>query len=129
MMRRHFLPKLGCISIALILTACVQTPPPQARHIDIASHVVGVNHAIQINTIRAIYPIEGLKIQVEARNHEGERNVLYYRIRWLDRNGMMMGQYQPWQSESFDGGQTSVISAQAPSNQTADFKLEIKPDY
>ena len=117
------------LSIALVVTACVNNPPTQAKSIDISSHVVGINHAIQVNNIRAIYSLEGLKVQVEARNHEGERNVLYYRIRWLDQNGMMMGQYLPWQSESFDGGQTSVFSVQAPSNQTADFRLEIRPDY
>lgn len=116
-------------SSSVIFVSCAQIPPPQPVNIEPSGHVIGHVHAVQITKIRALQENNLLKVQVEVLNNRGTRDVLYYRVRWLDKNGMMIGHYDPWRAETFEGGQSSVVGFVAPSKQIADFRLELKPDY
>lgn len=144
--RRHpafaFLTAMVC---ALLLAGCAHKPrpdhhvvtqtvnlktePAQTRVIDPKSRVIGEAHSFRVTQMRSTTIDNLLRVQVEVLNDRGRRDVLYYRVRWLDQTGVMQGQYEPWQTESFEGGQSSLISFEAPADKAADFRFEIKPQY
>lgn len=143
-MTRLFIPILGIFSTYL-LVACTHTPPPdnhivtqivnlktapeQAREIDPVSRVIGEAHSFHVKKMRSTTIDNLLKVQVEVLNDRGRTDILYYRVRWLDQTGMMQGQYDTWQTESFEGGQSSIINFEAPADKVTDFRFEIKPQY
>ena len=133
------------LATVLLLSACSQTPPAdnnivteyvnlktepqQARDIDPTSRVIGESHAFHVTKMRSTTNNNVLKVQVDVLNDRGRGDILYYRMRWMDLTGMMQGQYAPWETERFEGGQSSVLSFQAPADQVTDFRLEFKPQY
>lgn len=134
------------IAFTIILCGCAhQSPPPdhqlvtekttlksepqQAVNIDQKGRVTGEARSFRVTKMRTITVNNKLRVQVEVLNDRGRRDVLYYRMRWLDEAGEMIGQYEPWQTESFEGGQSSVLVLDAPSGKPADFRFELKPQY
>jgi uncharacterized protein YcfL len=139
-MRPIRLPLLACT--ALMLTACQSSPAPefvvqepavdlhtqagQVAVIDPKSRVVGTANAIKVITLKTITDSNRLLVEATLRNERGRRDILYYRLRWLDSAGVMLGQYEPWLTESLDGQQQAVITATSPYPHAADFRLEIR---
>lgn len=107
----------------------LKTEPRQAREIDPVSRVLGNANAFEVKSIRTTTTVDALNVQVELLNNRGRRDVLYYRLRWLDETGMQVGQYDTWSTESFEGFQKSVLSFRAPDPRITDFRFEIKPKY
>lgn len=138
------LKTISVVFVAFILYACSNTPPDNhlvKQNIDLILHhqdvrdvapesrVVGTAHAFIVKKIRTSTENDLLKVQVEVLNNRGLSDLLYYRAQWLNQAGIMQGQYEPWQTERFEGGQISIISLIAPQAQIKDFRFEIKPQY
>jgi len=61
-------------------------------------------------------------------NDRGRRDVVNYRVRWLDPNGMTISQYDPWETVALEGHDQSVLSVTAPTISATDFRIELKPN-
>jgi uncharacterized protein YcfL len=59
-------------------------------------------------------------------NDRGRRDVVNYRVRWLDPNGMTVSQYDPWEALALEGHEQSVLSVTAPTPAATDFRIELK---
>ncbi len=110
-------------------TVTIKTEPRQAVLINPKDRVIGESRSFKVVKMSSITVDNKLRVQIEVLNDRGRRDILYYRMRWLDEVGSMIGQYEPWQTESFEGGQTAVINFEAPYVKAADFRLELKPQY
>ena len=106
----------------------LKTEPGEARVIvNPATYVVGADNSFEVKNIRTTTSSDQLNVQVEILNNRGRRDVLSYRIRWLNEQGMQVGQYDAWANEGFEGFQKSLLTFSAPRNVASDFRFEIKP--
>lgn len=104
----------------------LHTQPGQVAVIQPASRVVGTANAIQVIGLKTITDGSRLLVEATLRNDRGRRDIVYYRLRWLDSAGVMLGQYEPWATESLEGLQQAVITVTSPHPHAADFRLEIR---
>lgn len=108
----------------------LKTEPTKALQItDPASHVVGVANSIRVTRIITSSANNLLYVQAEIQNERGRRDVLDYRIRWLDANGVQVAQYDPWAAASLEGKESSLLNFTAPRIEATDFRIEIKAHY
>lgn len=107
--------------------ATLKTKPEEVRIIQPGTYVLGKANAVEVKDIRAITLGDQLEVQATLFNNRGRRDIIYYRMRWLDKAGVMVGQYAPWESETLEGFQSSVLTLKAPSPLITDFRIEIRP--
>lgn len=128
--------------LGVVLAGCQSRPAPevtiqepavdlhtkagQVAVIQPASRVVGSANAIRVTGLKTITDSTKLVVEATLKNERGRRDILYYRLRWLDNAGVMLGQYEPWSTEALEGFQQAVVTATSPYPQAADFRLEIR---
>ena len=142
------LSHLRCLFLTsvLVLAACAaQTPQPQtiriidhqenlktepmkALLVDVAPKVVGKANDVGVREIRTQTINGRLIVDFVLVNDRGRRDVVNYRLRWLDPNGMAVGQYDPWETVALEGHEQSVLTVTAPTQAATDFRLELKPN-
>ena len=71
---------------------------------------------------------EILVVQTELRNNSKYDRTIYWRYRWFDKNGMLVGEEGVWNPLLVYGEQTQWIRGTAPSPKADDFKLEISAE-
>lgn len=104
----------------------LHTKPGQVAVIQPESRVVGTANAIKVVSLKTITDGDKLIVEAGLKNDRGRRDILYYRLRWLDNAGVMLGQYAPWSTEALEGFQQTVITVTSPYPHAADFRLEIR---
>lgn len=105
----------------------LKTQPTEVRIIKPSGYVLGQANAVEVRELRAITRGDRLEVQATLFNNRGRRDIVLYRMRWLDRAGVRVGQYSPWDSETLEGFQSSVLTFRAPSALMTDFRIEIRP--
>jgi uncharacterized protein YcfL len=127
----------GCAShrdepVAVVVTPemNLKTEPTKALQIsDPASRVVGTANNIRITRIITSSTNNLLYVQAEFLNDRGRRDVVDYRVRWMDANGVQVAQYDPWVAASLEGKESSLLNFTAPRPEATDFRIEIKSHY
>jgi len=105
----------------------LKAPAPTAYQVNQPlSKVVGASNKIQVLNILTSTVDSKLFVQIEILNNRGRRDVLDYRMRWLDSYGMQVVPYEPWSTASFEGKESSVLTFRAPRANVTDFKFELK---
>jgi len=119
------------ISAALTLTACATEPlpPPAPNSIPAKVEQLGEMSYLQVSNITATKRNHLMAIQAEILNTDSNNQQLYYRFKWLDKNGMVIGDDEAWQPLLVYAGQTQTINALAPSMLATDFRILVSsPD-
>lgn len=114
-------------TIVVPANTTLKTQPAEVRLIRPGGYILGKANAVEVRELRAITVGDRLQVQATLFNNRGRPDQVYYRMRWLDRAGMMVGQYAPWDSETLEGFQSSVLTFTAPAAQITDFRIEIRP--
>jgi uncharacterized protein YcfL len=104
----------------------LRTEQDQARLVDPSMKVVGSVNKIAVKEIRTRTLNNRMIVDFSIHNDRGLRDVINYRVRWLDPNGMMVTQYDPWETIALEGHEQSVLSLTAPTTTSSDFRIEIK---
>ena len=113
------------------LFACATTPPPPPAPNSIPAKVeqLGEMSYLQISNIIATKRNHLMALQAEVFNSDSNNQQLYYRFKWLDRNGIVIGDDEAWQPLLVYAGQRQTINALAPSPQAVDFRIMVSsPD-
>jgi uncharacterized protein YcfL len=115
---------------ALTLTACATPlPPPAPNSIPTKVEQYGQMEYLQVSNIIATKRNHLMAIQAEILNTDSDNQQLFYRFKWLDRNGMVVGDDEAWQPLLVYAGQKQTINALAPSPQATDFRILVSsPD-
>ncbi len=66
-----------------------------------------------------------LAVQLEVKNSQNSNQQLYYRFRWLDDAGFVVGGEEAWKPLKFIGLQKQIIDTVAPVQSAVDFRLEV----
>lgn len=70
-----------------------------------------------------------LAVQLEMQNQDKGDQQLYYRFRWFDDAGFVVGGEEVWKPLKFIGLQKQIIDTIAPVPNAVDFKMEVNsPD-
>lgn len=91
-----------------------------------SAKVVGSANSVVVKGIRALTINGILRVDALLFNDRGRRDIVNYRLRWLDKKGMMFGQYGSWEVIALDGKQQCILSFRAPSDEVTDFRIELK---
>jgi uncharacterized protein YcfL len=106
----------------------LKTEKNQARFVEPATKVVGQANNVIVREIRVQTIAGKMIVDYVFLNDRGRRDVINYRMRWLDPNGMVVSQYDPWETMALEGHEQSVLSVTAPTPVATDFRIEIKPN-
>lgn len=114
------------------LAACQTTQPDRIMTLDEffappGDRVVSTADSIVVRGIRSKFISEGyLKADFKMYNNRGRRNVINYRVQWLDKDGMLASEYDNWNTVAFEGQQELIVTVRSQNNKAVDFRLELQ---
>ena len=115
-------------------TAPPAPPPPEERTVSLEEFFTPpsdkvANNAdsivvkgVRTKTIKGVIKAADFKLY----NNRGGRNVVNYRVQWLDKDGLMASPYDPWATIDLEGQQELIVTAISPTNKAVDYRLELK---
>lgn len=84
---------------------------------------------LTVTDLRATKRDNLLRIQAEVSNSSAGNQQLYYRFKWLDRDGFTVWEDEPWKPLLVYGNQRQTISVVSPTFKATDFRLILQsPD-
>lgn len=105
----------------------VPPPPPPGASAgpSIASKIeeLGRMTYLKVTDLRAVKRDGLLRVQAEVTNGSTDNQQLYYRFRWLDRDGFSVWDDEPWKPLIVYGLQKQQIQVVAPTFKATDFRL------
>lgn len=117
--------------VATIAPAPLAAAPDTGGAPSMASKIEeqGRMNALAVTDLRATKRDNLLRIQAEVTNYSAGTQQLYYRFKWLDRDGFTVWDDEPWKPLIIYGNQKQVISVVAPTFKASDFRLILQsPD-
>jgi uncharacterized protein YcfL len=67
-----------------------------------------------------------MKADFKLLNNRGRRNVINYRVQWLDKDGMMASPYDAWLTAALEGQQEMIVTVMSPTTHAVDYRLELQ---
>jgi len=67
-----------------------------------------------------------MRVDFKIFNDRGRRNVINYRMRWLDKDGLLAAPYESWSTIALEGQQEMVVTAVCPTDKAVDYILEVR---
>ena len=132
---KSLLLKLSCLlafSSALHAQPTETAAPPVAAEApSLASKLEqqGQMNNLQVTDLRAVRRDNLLRIQAEITNLATGNQQLYYRFKWLDRDGFAVWDEEPWKPLIVYGKQKQLINVVSPTFKAQDFRLVLQsPD-
>jgi uncharacterized protein YcfL len=118
------------LTAAAVAHASPDLPVPPAASAGIASKLVvrGELQGLQAVDLRAQRRNDILVVQAEVTNTQPRDLRLYYRFRWIDPNGMQVGDGEVWKPLVFLGLQTQTLKGTAYGPQATDFQIEMSAE-
>jgi uncharacterized protein YcfL len=91
-----------------------------------ADKLLSTADSMVLKAVRTRFEKGALKrVDFKLLNNRGRRNVVTYRVQWLDKDGMLAAPYTDWKPLALEGHQETVVTEKAPLNST-DYRLEIQ---
>lgn len=115
--------------VLLLLSACATHKPPQPGSINAKVEQLSEMSYLQVIDLRAVKRNHLLTVQAEINNTDSDNQQLYYRFKWLDAAGFVVGGEEAWKPVLVYAYQKQTLTAVAPSPQVTDFRLVVQsPD-
>lgn len=105
--------------------AMAAAPLPATAGPSIASRIeeLGKMQYLSVTDLRATKRDSLLRIQAELTNSSHDNQQLFYRFKWLDRDGFSVWDDEPWKPLTVYGKQKQLIQVVAPTFKATDFRL------
>jgi uncharacterized protein YcfL len=116
------------IALSLLCACASHNPPPRPGSINAKVEQLSEMSYLQVTDLRAVKRNHLLNVQAEINNPDSDNQQLYYRFKWLDANGFVVGE-ETWKPVLVYAYQKQTVTAVAPSPQVTDFRLVVQsPD-
>ena len=130
---KNLLKRVLLVTLAaapVVASAQADGPIPAAISAGIASKLIvrGELKGLQAIDLRAQRRNDVLVVQAEIANTQRHDIRLYYRFRWVDANGMQVGDGEVWKPLVFLGLQTQYLKGTAYGPQATDFQIEMSAE-
>ncbi len=108
-----------------VAMAAPPPPPSAAAAPSMASRIeeLGKMQYLNVTDLRATKRDNLLRVQAELTNSSHENQQLFYRFKWLDRDGFSVWDDEPWKPMTIYGKQKQSIQVVAPTFKATDFRL------
>ena len=118
-------PKFRTLATAacLAVSASLFAAPLHGGAISSKVEFTTADDSVQVTDLRATQSDRLLRVQAELTNFSSTDQQVYYRFKWLDRNGFVVWDDEPWKPMIVYGRQKQLISVAPPSLQATDFRL------
>lgn len=124
---------LVLVCTLLALTAC-QTAPVQPEQVmtleeffaPASGKVQSTADNILVKGVRTKFVKGHMKADFKLLNNRGRRNVVNYRVQWLDKDGMMASPYDAWFTTALEGQQETIVTVMSPNKNAVDYRLELQ---
>lgn len=129
LMKKSMLVFIASAIMALSFGVYAKTAAPAASE-GIANKLIlrGGLKGLQVVDLRALTKNDMLVVQAEIENTSKKDLRLYYRFRWVDADGMQVGNGEVWKPLMFLGKQSQMIKGIAPSPKADDFEIEMSAE-
>lgn len=125
---------IAAFALALPFAAgCQTTPVAEEREVSLeeffappSEKVLSTADSIVVKGVRTNFVKGHMKVDFKILNNRGRRNVIQYRVQWLDKDGMMASPYADWTTTAFEGQQEMIVTAKSPNNKAIDYRLELQ---
>lgn len=84
------------------------------------------NSNLSVTDLRMIKANDLIRIQAEITNNASSTQQFYYRCKWLDKNGFVIGDEETWKPVLVYSGQRQIIQIMSPYFQVHDFRIELQ---
>lgn len=113
---------------AAVPPAAAPVAAPASQGPSIASRIeeMGPLNNLKVSDLRAAKRDNLLRIQAEITNTSSANQQLYYRFKWLDRDGFSVWDDEPWKPLIVYGNQKQQIGVVAPTFKATDFRLVLQ---
>ena len=103
-------------------------PPPVNSGGSILSklEVLGSVDPLKVTDLRAVKRDNLLRIQMEITNFSSSSQQINYRFKWLDANGFMVWDDEPWKPVTIYGNQKQMINVSSPTFKATDFRIMLQ---
>ena len=103
-------------------------PPPVNSGGSIFSklEVLGFVDSLKVTDLRAVKRDNLLRIQMEITNFSSSSQQINYRFKWLDANGFMVWDDEPWKPVTIYGNQKQMINVSSPTFKATDFRIMLQ---
>ncbi len=120
-----------CKSIlgAVLLAAALAMPfatPLQADTIESKLDRLGKLKYLKVSDLKAVNSDGLLKIQATFENTDNTSQRLFYRFKWLDKDGFKVWDDESWKTTELIGYQKQAIQTVAPTPKATDFRIEMQ---
>ena len=116
-----------CFLIAITCVAgCAPVTITPSTHPNLTT--LGKITYVRVQDIKTRREGEQLQAYVTLLNSHRKNEVLYYRFRWLDSDGILVGDEPTWRTITFFGEQTKTLKGSTTNPGASDFNLEIAAD-
>ena len=113
---------LVAFGIAAVLAGSAQAESTIASKLESQ----GVIENLRVSDLRTTKENNLLRIQAEISNTTTSNQQLYYRFKWLDRDGFTVWDDEPWKPMVVYGNGKQLISVVAPTLKATDFRLVLQ---
>ncbi len=110
------------------LTGCTNLKSDQPKPGTISTQIEqqGEIFFLEVTDLKSFKKNQLLSVQTEISNSDTDNKQLYYRFKWTDANGVVIGTEESWKSLTVYGLQKQYINAVAPSPLATDFRLVLQ---
>ncbi|MDD3260091.1 MAG: YcfL family protein [Smithellaceae bacterium] len=130
---RQLAPAAIIFAIVFLMTSCstAQTAPDQTVTLSEffavpASKLSSTADSIVVRGARTAFTKGVMRVDFKIFNDRGRRNVINYRMRWLDKDGLLAAPYESWSTIALEGQQEMVVTAVCPTDKAVDYILEVR---
>lgn len=108
------------------VAAAPATPANEGPSIASRIELMGPLNYLVVSDLRATKRDNLLRIQAEITNTSTDNQQLYYRFKWLDRDGFSVWDDEPWKPLLVYGNQKQLINVVSPTFKATDFRVVLQ---
>ncbi|MEF8768312.1 YcfL family protein [Candidatus Accumulibacter contiguus] len=115
--------RITVAALSLIVLSTLSVAAPASGLISSKVELTTSNDNVQVTDLRAVQSDRLLRVQAELTNFSPYNQQVYYRFKWLDKNGFTVWDDEPWKPMIVYGSQRQIINVSPPSLFATDFRL------
>lgn len=87
---------------------------------------LGKMEYVRVDGIKQVVRDGLMLLQAELYNEDAKNQKVFWRVRWLDADGLQVWEDEQWKSELIYGNQRRILQITAPTRKATDFRIELQ---
>jgi uncharacterized protein YcfL len=87
---------------------------------------LGKMEYVRVDGIKQVVRDGLMQLQAELYNEDHRNQKVFWRVRWLDADGLQVWDDEQWKQELIYGNQRRILQITAPTRKATDFRIELQ---